>query len=150
MAFITIGDKELKSRTDFKFERLANERYNKEDGNGNAMGGFLTIYMNLLEYDTSSLLAFWDCGLAHLKKDKPSTEAIEEALYEQIEEKGDTEPLFKEAFKELDESVFFKKKVKEFWKDLDGLGKHGETEKEKEQNKEMAKRMKQRRKEITA
>lgn len=149
MAYLTINGKEYEARTDFKFERTANEKYNEADAKGNKMGGLMNIYMNLLEYDTLYLSAFWDCALAHYKKDKPNQEDIDEALMERIEEDGDTEKLFKEAFQKLDNSGFFRKKVKNLWKDFELLEKMGDTAEEKKQNKEMLKRLKESRAELT-
>ncbi|WP_121605304.1 tail assembly chaperone [Virgibacillus sp. Bac332] len=149
MPYLEIDGKQLEARTDFKFDRVANEKYNEPDAKGNTLGGLMNIYMNLLEYDTGYLLAFWDCALSHLKKDKPALDKIEEALMERIEQDGDTEKLFKEAFSKLDTSGFFKKKVKSFWKDFEAMGKVGNKEEQK-QNKEMLDRMKQRRNELTA
>lgn len=118
MPTLTIGNKQYEARTDFKFERVANEKYNEKDSEGNKQGGLINIYSNLLEYDTLYLAAFWDCALAHLKSDKPSLEAIESAILTHIEEHGDADQLFKDAFQRLDNSGFFKKKVKKYWKNL--------------------------------
>lgn len=150
MALLTINGRDYEAKCTFKFERLANKKYNSKDEKGNEIGGFMNLYMNLLDYDNDHLLAFWDCGLEHLGKDKPKLEEIEEALMERIEEDGDTEKLFKEAFQAVDESGFFKKKAKSFWKDFELLKETGKTKEEKEQNRLMYERMVQSRKELQA
>ena len=151
MAYLTIDGKEYEAKTNFKFERLANDKYNEESG-GEKIGGFMSVYFKLLQYDNDGLLAFWDCGLAHYKKDKPSQEQIEEALEELIEQ--DSDKAFKEAFTVLDKSGFFKKKVNTIWKEFTKAQKpkKDETEKQKEdreKQEEMAKTMLARRKELT-
>ncbi|MDK2600139.1 tail assembly chaperone [Bacillus stercoris] len=68
MAHLTIDGKDYAARCDFAFDRTANEKYAKEDKNGDKSGGTLTIYNSLLNDDAVYLSAFWDCALAHLKK----------------------------------------------------------------------------------
>ena len=107
MAYLTIGDKEYKSRCDFAFDRLANEKYSTADEKGK--GGTMNIYMSLLNEEASYLSAFWDCALAYLKKEKPSTEAIEEAIIKIIDEDetGDAiDKMINEAFTTLDSAGF--------------------------------------------
>lgn len=135
MAILTINGKDYEAKCTFKFERLADEKYNEKDKDGNSIGGFMNLYMNLLEYNNKYLLAFWDCGLAHLGKDKPKLEDIEAAIEERIEQDGDTEQLFKEAFKAVDQSGFFKKQAKKFWKDFELMKDFGKDEEEKKQSK---------------
>lgn len=141
--------KEYKARTDFAFARKADEKYNKEDENGNKMGGFMSMYLGLLDEDLLYLSAFWDCALSHLKE-RPAVYQIEESLYKQVEEKGDDTPLFKQALTTLDDAGFFKKKAKSFWKDLDKMKDMGKDEEEKKKNAEMAKELKARHKRITS
>lgn len=150
MATLTIGNKQLEARTDFKFERVANEKYNEPDSQGNKQGGLINIYSNLLEYDTLYLAAFWDCALSHLKSEKPSLESIENAILEHIEEHGDAEQLFKEAFQKLDNSGFFRKKVKKYWKNLEMMKGFAEDEKEKKAIDEIIEEAKNNRKQLTA
>lgn len=154
MAYLTINGTDYEPKTNFKFEKLANEKYNEESG-GEKIGGFMSIYFKLLQYDNDGLLAFWDCGLHHYAKgnNKPSTEAIEEALEEIIE--ADPDQAFKDAFTVLDQSGFFKKKVKTIWSEFTKAQKpkKNETEKQKEEREkqeEMAKTMVERRKELTS
>jgi hypothetical protein len=151
MAHLVINEKEYKAQTTFKFERLANERY--AELGGEKVGGFMSIYLGLLEYDPLSLFAFWDCALHHYKKDKPSFDDIENALEEKII--ADSEAPFKEVFKVLDEAGFFKKRVKDIWKELERVEKPKEDEseedkKERKKQEEAAEMMKERRKELLA
>ena len=150
MAILSINGKDYEAKCNFKFDRLADERYNEEDKDGNKMGGFMSIYMNLLQFDPSALSAFWDCALSYLGKGRPSQEEVENALMEKIDEEGDTEGLIKEAFGVIDNSGFFKKQAKNFWKDLEIMKTTGKTEEEKADNKMMYDRLHEAKKEITA
>jgi putative protein kinase ArgK-like GTPase of G3E family len=148
MAFLVIDDKEYHAKTDFKFERRANEKYKEGD-----VGGFMTIYLGLLQFSNDAILQFWDCALSHYKKDKPAFDKIEEALEKQIEEDGDTEKVLKEAFEVLDTAGFFRKQVKSTWKEFTNIpkAKKDETEdekKEREEHKEAAEAMKDRYKDL--
>ncbi|MEK4922026.1 tail assembly chaperone [Cytobacillus sp. FSL R5-0569] len=149
MAVLTIGEREYEARTDFKFEKVANEKYNEEDSQGNKQGGLINIYSKLLEFDILFLSAFWDCALSHLKSEKPSLESIENAILKHIEENGDADQLFKDAFRKLDNSGFFKQKVKKYWKNLNLMSDFGETENEKKAILEMIEEAKENRKFLT-
>lgn len=131
MAFLEINGKELEAKCNFRFERLADKKYSEQDQDGNDVGGFHGIYTNLLQYSNKHLLAFWDCALDYLVKDKPKLEEIEAAIEQRIEEDGDTEKLFKEAFNTVDESGFFKKQAKNYWKNIKAYKETGKTEEEK-------------------
>lgn len=148
MAILEIDGKEYQAKATFKFDRLADKKYSEEDNNGNKMGGFMTLYMNLLQYSTKHLIAFWDCGLEHYKE-KPTIEKIEEALEARIEQDGDAEQLFKEAFSVVDQSGFFKIQARNFWKDFAVIKETGKTKEEKDDNKKMYERLTERRKELT-
>lgn len=150
MAILNIDGVDFEAKCNFKFDRLADERYNEADKDGNKMGGFMSIYMNLLQFDANSLSAFWDCALSHLGKGKPSQEQIEAVLMEKIDEEGDTEGLIKEAFGVIDNSGFFKKQAKNFWKDLEFMKDSGKTKEEKADNLMMYNRLHEAKKEITA
>ena len=151
MAFLTIKDKEFEGKCTFKFDRLADEKYDEEDAKGNKTGGFMSIYMNLLQRTHNKyLVAFWVCALAHLGKEKPTEAQIEEAIEARIEEEGDAESLFKETFNLVDESGFFKIQVKNFWKNLEFLKDMGKEEKEKAENMKMYNMMKSARDELKA
>lgn len=132
MATLTIGKDQHEAKYGFAFKNLADKNYNETDREGNETGGFISIYQGLLQFNLDALKAFWDCGLAHLKK-RPSMAQIETALEERIEEDGDTEKLFKEAFQEINASGFFKKDAKTFWKNLDMFKEMG-TEQEQAEN----------------
>jgi hypothetical protein len=151
MAYLTINGKEYEAQTTFKFERLANQRYSEQGGQN--VGGFMSIYLGLLEYDPLSLFAFWDCALHHYKNDKPALDDIEKVLEQKMEE--DEEAPFKEVFKVLDKAVFFRKRVKDIWNELEKSDqkKDNETEeerKERENQEEVAAVMKKRRNELLA
>lgn len=139
MAFLTIGDKQYEAKANFKFERVAEKKYKKEDGE---ITGLEQIYQDLMSYKTSALLAFWDCATAHLGKSQPSVEKIEEALSDVLENGTDEEvkQLFKDAFQTVDKSGFFRLQLKEFWKNLDLIDQLAEDEKEKKQG-QIAKKM---------
>lgn len=140
MPTLTIGKDQHEAKFGFAFKNLADKNYNQMDKEGNDVGGFSSIYTGLLQFDLDALKAFWDCGLAHLKK-RPAMAAIEEALEARIEEDGETDQLFKEAFKEINDSGFFKKDVKNFWKNLNMFKEMGVTEQEKEENAKGAQMM---------
>jgi Phage tail assembly chaperone protein, TAC len=114
MTTITIKEKEYKARCDFKFERLANEKYS-EKAEGQDIDGFMSIYLGLLQYSNTALLGFWDCSLSHYKKDKPTLEDIEDVIADQLE--NDEDP-FETAFQALDRAGFFKKRAQKI---RDGL-----------------------------
>ncbi|MGE7129155.1 tail assembly chaperone [Lysinibacillus xylanilyticus] len=133
MATLTIKNEQQEAKFGFAFKNLADKNYNQTDANGNDVGGFSAIYTGLLQFDLDALKAFWDCGLAHMKKRPPMLE-IEKSLEERIEEDGGTEELFKEAFREIDSSGFFKKDAKTFWKNLEMFKEMGKTDEEKAEN----------------
>jgi len=137
MALLKIKDKEYKAKCTFKFDRLADEKYNEEDKKGNKAGGFMNLLNNLLEFDTNYVTAFWYCALEYLGKDKPSLADIEEAIELRIEEDGDTEKLVKEAYNELTDSGFFKMRTKKYWKNIEILKTTGKTDEEKAENLKM-------------
>ena len=135
MATLTIAGKQLDVKFGFAFKNLADKNYGQKDKEGNDVGGFSSIYTGLLQFDIEALKAFWDCGLAHLgSKERPKITEIEKGLEERIDEDGGTEELFKEAFREIDSSGFFKKDAKMFWKNLEKFKNLGKTDEEKEEN----------------
>lgn len=142
MATLTIGKVQHDAKFDFAFKNLADKNYNQTDKDGNDVGGFSAIYTGLLQFDLDSLKAFWDCGLAHLgTKGRPAIKEIETALENRIEEDGETDLLFKEAFRKINDSGFFKKDAKTFWKNLSMFKEMGVTEAEKEENAKGAQMM---------
>lgn len=149
MAILTIKEKDYEGKCTFKFDRLADAKYNEVDANGNETGGFMSLYLQLLQSSTKHLPAFWDCALEYLNKEKPSLAEIEEALEQRIEEDGDAYLLFKEAFKAVDESGFYRKQAKSFWKNLETLKETGVTDEEKADNLKMYNMMMDARNELT-
>lgn len=133
MATLTIAGTQREAKFGFAFKNLADKNYNQTDESGNEVGGFNGIYTGLLQFDLDALKAFWDCGLAHLKT-RPSIADIEAALEDRINEYGDTDQLFKEAFQEINTSGFFKKSVKTFWKNLELFKTMGKSDEEKAEN----------------
>jgi len=133
MATLTIAGTQQEAKFGFAFKNLADKNYNQTDKEGNDVGGFSAIYTGLLQFDLEALKAFWDCGLAHMKK-RPSMSEIEQGLEKRIEEDGGTEELFKEAFCEIDSSGFFKRDAKTFWKNLELFKTMGKSDKEKAEN----------------
>ncbi|MGG3624399.1 tail assembly chaperone [Bacillus gobiensis] len=138
MAFLTIGDKQYEAKTSFKFDRIADKKYSSEG----ELTGLENIYQGLMGYKIKSLAAFWDCGTAHYgKREQPSIESIEDTIERIIEEdEKEIEKMFKDAFKALDESGFFRLQLKEYWKNIDMLEQLAEDEKEIKQA-QMAKDM---------
>ncbi|MGE7954809.1 tail assembly chaperone [Lysinibacillus xylanilyticus] len=134
MATLKIGKDQHDAKYGFAFKNLADKNYNETDKEGNETGGFISIYQGLLQFNLDALKAFWDCGLAHLKK-RPSMAQIEAALEDRIEGDGDTEKLFKEAFQEINASGFFKKDAKSFWKNLELFKSMGSEEEQVENEK---------------
>ncbi|MGE7839609.1 tail assembly chaperone [Lysinibacillus sp. NPDC093712] len=135
MATLTIKGEQQEAKFGFAFKNLADKNYNQKDAQGNDLGGFNGIYTGLLQFDIDALKAFWDCGLAHLgTKGRPSIAEIEEALEERINKDGESDQLFKEAFKEIDASGFFKRDAKTFWKNLEMFKDMGKTDAEKAEN----------------
>lgn len=133
MATLTIAGTQQEAKFGFAFKNLADKNYNQTDKEGNDVGGFSAIYTGLLQFDLEALKAFWDCGLAHMKK-RPSMSEIEQGLEKRIEEDGGTEELFKEAFCEIDSSGFFKRDAKMFWKNLEMFKEMGKSDEEKAEN----------------
>lgn len=151
MAILTIKGTEYEAKFNFQFSKLADEKYGEADEKGNKVGGFHSVYMGLLQASNDSLVAFWDCGLSHLKgKDKPSIEDIQDAIVERIEADEDSEPMLKEAYKAIDESGFFKQQSKKFWKNIELMKSTGKTEEEKKRNQTVYNMLKESRKELTA
>lgn len=134
MATLTIAGTQQEAKFGFAFKNLADKNYNQKDDKGDEVGGFNYIYTGLLQFDIDALKAFWDCGLAHLgSKGRPTIKDIETAIEDRIENDGGTEELFREAFREIDASGFFKRDAKTFWKNLE-LFKTTGTDKEKAEN----------------
>ncbi|MFL0365382.1 tail assembly chaperone [Pseudobacillus sp. 179-B 2D1 NHS] len=150
MALLTVNGKELQGKCTFRFDKLADKKYSAMDENGNETGGFHNIYLNLLQFSNKHLVAFWDCALDYLGKDKPSVEEIEGALEARFEEDGDTEKAFKEAFRAVDESAFFRRQAKNFWRDLEMMKETGADEEAKATNLKVYKMMTKAREELTA
>ncbi|MGE7946471.1 tail assembly chaperone [Lysinibacillus sp. NPDC093688] len=135
MATLTIAGTQQDAKFGFAFKNSADKNYNPKVENGNDVGGFNGIYTGLLQFNLDALIAFWDCGLAHLgSKGRPTIKDIEEALEARIETDEGTEELFKEAFREIDSSGFFKRDAKTFWKNLEMFKEMGKTDEEKEEN----------------
>lgn len=138
MATLEINGTEQEAKFNFMFSKKAKEKYAEADKDGNPGDGFHSVYMGLLEMKPESLVAFWDCALASLKgKDKPKVEDIEAAIEARIEEDEDTLDMFKEAYRAIDESGFFKQQSKKLWSNLAMLQNKGKTDEEKEENQEM-------------
>ncbi|MDZ5711663.1 tail assembly chaperone [Jeotgalibacillus haloalkalitolerans] len=146
-AYLNIDGREYEAKLSFAFEKLADAKHSQKTDDGEDMGGFRTIYMNLLEISTKHLVAFWECALAH-SKDKITTNQIEAALEKVIEEDGDTDRVFRDAYNAIDDAAFFKKRAQNFWKDLELMKNAGDTDEEKEQHKQMYDRMIQARNEM--
>lgn len=134
MAHLTIKDNEVAAQCDFNFDMTADEKYNERDEKGNKTGGFMNIYLGLMNFDNNKLVAFWDCALAYLHKDKPSKPLIQSAIMDRINQDQDTEGLFQEAFRAIEESGFYKRQAKKFWENIETLKDAGDTEEKKAEN----------------
>jgi hypothetical protein len=131
MPTLNIKDKQIEGKIAFAFDRMANEKYTNPEQKG--VTGMETIYQKLLEGDTGGLSEFWDCATAYLKKNRPTRDLIEDAIVSVLDEEGNADRLFKEAFKALDESGFFSKKLKNFWENLNRAEEFADDEKELKQ-----------------
>jgi hypothetical protein len=151
MAQLTINGTEYEAKFNFKFSKMADDKYGTTDDNGKKTGGFHNVYMGLLQASNDSLVEFWDCGLNYLKgKDKPTLEEIQEAIVERIEEDGDSEPMLKEAYKAIDESGFFKQQSKKFWRNIELMKSTGKTDEEKDRNLKVYNMLIETKKEMTS
>lgn len=149
MATLKINGKDYEAKCNFRFDRYADKNYGETNENGQKENGFQQIYMQLLQYSNTHLVAFWDCALEYLGKNKPSLVDIEEALMERFEEDEDTLPAFKDAFEEVDQSAFFKRAAKNFWKNIELMKSAGSDEDEKETNRKAYETMKANYNELT-
>lgn len=141
MPILNVNGKDYEAKVTFKFNSLAKEKYYGEDKEGNKTSGINNIYEKLLNYEPEGLIGFWDCAVNHIK-DRPKAFQIEEALEVAIEKAGESEILFKDCFKAMDESGFFKTQAKKFWKDLDTTPDFAKDDQEKKQMEIYVKRMK--------
>jgi hypothetical protein len=130
MPTLNIGKKQYEGKLAFAFDKRANEKYAPKDKKEGTTG-LEKIYEDLLNYRTRGLSAFWDCALAYLKKDQPICDDVNDALEVVVESEG-TERLFKESFKALDESGFFKLQLREYWKNVNSIDKMVDEEKKDE------------------
>jgi Phage tail assembly chaperone protein, TAC len=143
MPTLTINGNQYEAKCNFKFDIVSDEKYGKEN-----QSGFDIIYSNLLEKRMTGLLQFWNCALAyHKTKERPSVDAVATALEDKIEELGDGDTLFVEAFGAIDKSAFFKSQVNEFWKNVD-LAEELANEDEKETATKRTKLLKDKRLEL--
>ena len=150
MATLHINGTDYEAKFNFLFAKVAKEKYAEKDENGNTGDGFNSVYMGLLQSTNDSLVAFWDCGTAHLKgKDKPSVEDIQLAISERAEEDGDTLEMLKDAYNAMDQSGFFKQQSKKLWNNFEALKTMGATDEEKEKNKTAYEALIQSKKELT-
>lgn len=151
MATLKINGTEHDAKFNFLFSKVAKEKYGEVDEKGNKGDGFNAVYLGLLQASNDSLVAFWDCGLAHLKgKDKPSVEDIELAIAERAEEEEDTIGMLKEAYNAIDNSGFFKQQSKKLWSNFEMLKTTGATDDEKAKNQAMYDTLIASKKEMTA
>lgn len=151
MATLKINGVEHEAKFNFLFSLKAKDKYGEVDENGKKGDGFNSIYLGLLQASNESLVAFWDCGLAHLNgKDKPSVEDIQNAIAQRAEEDEDTIGMLKEAYNAIDQSGFFKQQSKKLWESFEVLKKSGATEEERERNAAIHKTLIDSKNEMTA
>lgn len=150
MATLNINGTEFTAQCGFRFSKLADKKYSRKQQESDPDNGFNTLFAGLIEFENDHLVAFWDCALDYAPKDKPRLEEIEQALEERFKEDHGTEEAFKEAYREIDESDFFGKKVQKYWSNIELMKDFGRNEEEKEQMKMSYKRSQEARKEIEA
>ncbi|WP_194749932.1 tail assembly chaperone [Staphylococcus chromogenes] len=115
---LNINDQEVEAKATFFFDKAAKKfaQDNKDkDGQKVTTPGFTAIYNGILERDTDAIADFWECATAYLRKNTPSREDIELALFKVIEEKEDTLELLQGALDVMNNSGFFKQKSRLFW-----------------------------------
>lgn len=133
---INDGEKsfEVEAKATFFFDQVA-EKFAKEteDENGKKITtpGFNAIFNGILDFDTDSIANFWECATAYLKE-RPTREQIEQAIFDIIDEKQDTIELLQGALDVMNNSGFFKRKARQFWKQMNQA-----TKMSKEEDKEM-------------
>lgn len=126
MLELRIGDKILKGKVDFAFMKKAKEKYEKvKEQEYEVKGrtikeedrtpGYEVIYEGLLRDDYDALLYFWDCAFAGYEQ-APSLDDIGQALSDM-----DIDEAFNQAFQALDNSGFFKRAVRAYWKKNDSI-----------------------------
>ncbi|MFP3356844.1 tail assembly chaperone [Planococcus sp. SIMBA_143] len=129
-----IKGKEYEGKCTFMFDKTADDKYNDTDAQGNKTGGFMSIYMKLLNDDLQGLAAFWDCAASNYGRNKPSVPDIQEALQEFVDdEEADVDGLFSDAFKAIHNSGFYKKKARKFWDQAEQMVEAEQSEEKKVQ-----------------
>lgn len=147
---LTINKKEHTAKASFAFLKSAETLGNFSEATNKHEGGLENLLQALVQNDPTSLVDFWVAATAYLgNKNTPSRDDIESALEETIEEEG-MEELFKSAYKFMQKSGFFAKKVTTFWEMFGMAEKMAKTDKEKEQNKAMIDHMMKLKAEIEA
>lgn len=133
---LTINGQEVVAKATFFFDQVA-EKFKKvtkdDDGKEITTPGFNAIYNGILDFDTDAIADFWECATAYLKQ-PPKREEITNALFEVIEEKGDTIELLQGALDVMNNSGFFKRKSRQYWKQMNQAPKMA-----KEEDKDMTK-----------
>lgn len=140
MATLLVKDVELEAQTGFKFSKQADKKYSRKEKESDPDNGFNMLFGGLVEYENDWLVAFWDCAL-HTHPKKPRLEDIEDALEERFKRDGGTEEAFKEAYRAIDESDFFGKKVQKYWSNYELMKNFGKRDEEREQHKMVYERM---------
>ena len=147
---LTVGKKDYIAKASFAFLKEAEVLGSFNEGTSKYEGGIENLLTSLVSNEISSLVDFWNAALAHYgKKERPTVVGIEGALEEHIEENG-IEEAFKNAYKFMETSGFFAKKVTSFWEMFEMAKTMGKTDEEKEQNEMMYDRMMKLKAEIEA
>lgn len=150
MATLTIGKTAHEAKVTFGFDKKLDENLGEHvKGSPKKEGGFHNLYSRLLEFDPHAVADFWDFNLQAQSKKSPTRAAIEEAIEAEIEEYGDVLPLVQEILELIDESGFFKRKVADFFTNVELMKEMGgENEKEARQMEIAVDRIKKARTEI--
>lgn len=121
MLELQINDRIFKGKVDFAFMKKAKEKYERvKEQEYEVKGrtikeeertpGYEVIYEGLLRDDYDALLYFWDCAFAGYEQ-APTLDEIGQALSD-----TDIDESFNQAFRALDNSGFFKRAVRAYWK----------------------------------
>lgn len=134
---LTINEKEYTAKASFAFLKSVQSLGQFTEQTGKIEGGLEALITALVSNDIDSLVDFWSAATAHYgKKDKPTREQIETSLENIIEGGKDIEELFKEAYKFMRESGFFKKRIKLLWEQIEMMKTSGTTEEKKQENEQ--------------
>lgn len=152
--FLDINGTKFEGKCNFLFDQVSTVNFGTDEVKENPKtgeqvktgkkvkgSGIQNILSGLLEYNTVSIVDFWECALAGYRENMPKREEIEAALMTRIETDSDTLPLIKETFQTINESGFFKQDVKKFLKNFSLMDRLQPKDEEEKLQQELAKEM---------